>query len=76
MRVEQRERHEEESRRRDEFEATQAERFREVHEHLTAHDNNFNSFASYATEQFNEICQNIASNHVATQDGIHDMIRY
>lgn len=73
-RVQQCKRHEEESCRRDEFEVAQAKRFREVHEHITTNDNNFNSFSLYATDQFNEIRQNMASNHVTTQDGIRDMI--
>lgn len=76
MCVEQQERHEEEPRRWDAFEAVQNECFRVVHEHLTAQDNNFNNFSTYATEQFNEIRQNMAFNHGATQTGINDMIRY
>lgn len=76
MHVEQHGRHEEESRRCDEFEAAQVERFREVHEHMTTHGNNFNSFASCDMEQFNEIHQNMASNHAITQAGIHNMISY
>lgn len=62
MHVEQQECHEEESRRCDEFEAAQEEHFRVVHKHLTAHDNSFNSFASYAIEKFNEIRQNMTLN--------------
>lgn len=75
MHVEQRELHEEDSRRRDEFEVAQTECFKEVHENLTTHDNNFNNVSSHSTMQFNEIRQNMASNHVATQAGICDMIR-
>lgn len=76
MHVEQRERHEKESRSHDAFEDAQEERFRVVHEHMTAQDNNFNNFATYATKQFNENFQNMAFNPSATQTGINDMIRY
>lgn len=44
MNVEQQERHKEESRRCDVFEAAQEERFRLVHEHMPAQDNNLTTF--------------------------------
>lgn len=76
MCVEQQERHEEESRRRDAFEVAQEERFKVVHEHLISQDNNFNNLSMYATEQFNEICQNMTFSHGVTQTDINDMTRY
>ena len=65
MHVEQRKRHKEAFRRRDEFEAAQEERFRVIHDHLTTKDDTFHIFASYS-EQFNEIHHNITLNHVVT----------
>lgn len=74
--VEQLERHKEESQQRDAFEAAQEERFIVVHEYLTAQDNNFNNFSTYAMEKFNEIHENVAFYHGATHTDINDMIRY
>lgn len=50
MHFEQHESHQEKSRWRDTFEAAQEEHFKLVQEHMTAQGNNFNNFATYATE--------------------------
>lgn len=76
MHVEQRECHKEDSRKHDTFKVAQKERFILVDEHLIAQENNFNSFASYTTKKFNEICQNMALNHGATQTSINNKIHY
>lgn len=66
MHVEKWERHEEESYRRHAFEAAQEERFRLVYEHMTAQVNNFNNFAMYGTEQFNQVHRDMGFNHGST----------
>lgn len=68
--------HEEESRRHDTFEAAQEERFKLVHEYMTAQYNNFKNFAMYVTKQFNQILQDMGFNHGSTQTGINNMTRY
>lgn len=76
MRVEQQERHQEESHRCDAVKASQEERFILVHEHVNFQDTNFNNFATYVTEQFNQIRQDMTFNHGATQIGINNMIGF
>ena len=43
---------------------------------MTSLDNNFNNFSMYSTEQFNEIRENMAFNHGATQTVINNMTHY
>lgn len=76
MCVEQREHHEEESCKHDTFKVVKEGSFRLVHEHMNAQETNFNNFATYATEQFNMIRQNMAFNHIATQTSMNNMIYY
>lgn len=74
MCVEQHERHQEDSRRCDAFEASQEERFILVQERMNAQDTNFNNFSMYATKQFNQIREDMEFNHRATHTCINNMI--
>lgn len=75
-RVKQQKHHKDESCRRDAFEVAQEERFRLVHKYMNAQDTNFNNFAMYAMDQFNQICQDMGFNNGVTQTGINNIIRY
>lgn len=74
MCVEQHERHEKESCRCDAFEEAQEERFILVQEHMNAQDTNFNNFASYATDKFTHIRQDMMFHHGSIKININNMI--